>query len=151
MPAAAEHARINLSVKAVDPETGVSGEEAQASADKEPPSGGLYPRPLFKAKVNQPLVLEFFLTNTYPHGVLKDVTVRYFVVREEKAQQKTLPALNQVVVTQGRFTLNFKPQARVGAHVAFTVKTPGLYLLRVQTENTNSDHEHFSAIDLQVE
>ena len=37
------------------------------------------------------------------------------------------------------------------ARVSFTLKEPGVYLLRVQTANTKSDHEHFSAIDLQAE
>jgi hypothetical protein len=28
---------------------------------------------------------------------------------------------------------------------------PGIYLVRVDTVNTKSDHEHFAAMDLQVE
>ena len=34
----------------------------------------------------------------------------------------------------------------------FTVKidTPGVYLVRLETRNTQSDHEHFAAIDLIV-
>jgi hypothetical protein len=79
------------------------------------------------------------------------VTVRYFVVRADKAGQKNVPDLKKGTVTQGRFQMNFKPKCRVGARVTFAVKDPGVYLLRVQTANTNSDHEHFSAIDLQVE
>jgi hypothetical protein len=62
-----------------------------------------------------------------------------------------LPDLSKGVVTEGRFKSNFKPKCRVGARVAFTIKEPGIYLLRVDTSNTNSDHEHFSAIDVQVE
>ncbi len=30
------------------------------------------------------------------------------------------------------------------------IDTPGVYLIRVETRNTQSDHEHFSAIDLVV-
>ena len=55
------------------------------------------------------------------------------------------------MVTQGKFVVNFRPKSRVGARVAFTVRDPGVYLLRVDTLNTGSDHEHFSAIDLRVE
>ena len=62
----------------------------------------------------------------------------------------SVPDLDKAV-TKGSFTLNFKPKARVGARVAFKIKEPGFYLLRVHTTNTNSDHEHFSAIDLQIE
>jgi hypothetical protein len=62
-----------------------------------------------------------------------------------------VPDLREGVVTQGRFTLNYKPKCRVGARESFTIKEPGAYLLRVQTENTDSDHEHFAAIDILVE
>ena len=59
--------------------------------------------------------------------------------------------MDKNVVAMGQFHSNFKPKCRVGARVAFTVREPGVYLLRVDSFNTNSDHEHFSAIDLQVE
>jgi hypothetical protein len=146
-----EHARIDLRVLRIDPNTNLAQDEASAHADQEPPAGGVEPRPLFKAKAGEPLVLQFFLTNTYPHGENKDVTVRWYVVREEKARQKALPDHAKGTATEGQITMNFKPKCRVGARVVFTLKEPGLYLLRVETSNTHSDHEHFSAIDLQVE
>jgi len=149
-PARAEHADIDLRVMRVNPSTGQTIAETTASADTDPPQGGLHRRPLFQAKVDQPLVLQFFLTNKYPHGEKKAVRVRYFVVREEKARQKVVPDRSRGTVTEGCFTLNLKPKARVGARVAFKVRKPGIYLLRVQTENTDSDHEHFSAIDLEI-
>jgi hypothetical protein len=151
LTAGAEHASISLQVMSVDPVNGRTKEDATAGSDQEPPVGGHNPRPLFKAKVGEPLVLQFFYTNTYPHGLTKDVQIRYFVAREEKARQKPLPDLGKGVVTQGEFHLNFKPKARVGARVNFTIREPGIYLLRVDSANTNSDHEHFSAIDIQVE
>lgn len=151
LTARAEHANIDLRAIRVDPETGQDKEEAHAAADQEPPAGGRNPRPLFKVKVNEPLVLQFVLTNTYPHGEKKNVTVRYFVAPETKPRQKNLPDLHQKVVTQGQFTLDFKPKAKVGSRVAFRIKSPGYYLLRVETLNTDSDHEHFSAIDLKAE
>ncbi len=95
----AEHADIDLRAIRVDPATGQDKEEVHASADREPPQGGRNPRPLLKVKVNEPLVLQFLFVNTYPHGEKKDVTVRYFVVPETKAGQKTLPDLRQGVVT----------------------------------------------------
>lgn len=149
--ASAEHAKIDLCVLRAEPESGTTTDEATATADQEPPVGGVKARPLFKVKASEPLVLQFIFTNTYPHGEVKDVTVRYFVVREDKAGQKHLPDLEKGTVTQGRFKMNFKPKCRVGARVEFLIKTSGAYLIRVQTTNTNSDHEHFSAIDLLVE
>jgi hypothetical protein len=151
VPARTEHARIDLRVIRLEVKTGQAKDEVSASADREPPAGGLNPRPLFKAKSAEPLALQFLLTNTYPHGVKKGVTVRFFVARESRLRKKTLPDLTTGVVTQGEFTLDFKPGCRVGARVLFTIKQPGAYLIRVETLNTDSDHEHFSAIDLQVE
>ena len=147
----AEHANIKLRLLRVDVDTSKARDEADAVADEEPPAGGINPRPMFKAKANEPLLMQFILTNVYPHGELKDVTVRYFLVREDRAGQKSLPDLTKGAVTQGQFKVNLKPKARVGARVAFTIREPGVYLLRVDTLNTKSDHEHFSAIDVLVE
>ena len=53
-------------------------------------------------------------------------------------------------VTQGAATLDFKPKCRIGALLKFSIDTPGIYLVRVETRNTKRDHEHFAAIDLEV-
>ena len=151
LAARAEHAEIDLRVTALDAATGRVRDEAHAAADQQPPAGGVNPRPLFTARVNEPLALQFILTSTYPHGELKNVTVRYFVVREAKARQKAVPDLRDGTVTQGSFTCNLKPKGRVGARVRFTLPEAGIYLLRVETANTQSDHEHFSAIDVKAE
>ena len=153
LPAAvqAEHANINLRVFRVDAEGVKAKGEAAAVADEEPPAGGVIPRPVFQVKRGEPLVLQFILTNAYPHGELKDVTIRYYVVRAERLGQKKVPDLAAGTIAQGQFQINLKPKARVGARVAFTIPDSGVYLLRVETANTRSDHEHFSAIDVQVE
>ncbi len=151
LSARAEHARIDLKLIHLDPSSGAEGETVSATADQEPPAGGRNERPLAKVKAGEPLALQFFLTNTYPHGVKKDVTVRYYLVREEKRGQKRVPDLKKGTVTDGQFKMNFKPNCRVGSRVTFRIEEPGLYLLRVETLNTDSDHEHFSAIDVQVD
>jgi len=147
----AEHADIDLRLVHLDPNTGKDKEETTASADREPPEGGYNARPLANVKAGEPLALEFFLTNTYPHGVKKNVVVRYFVIREDKPRQKNTPDPAKGSITDGQFQMNFKPKCRVGARVNFRIKEPGYYLLRVETQNTDSDHEHFSAIDVKVE
>jgi hypothetical protein len=148
--ARAEHALIDLRVSRLDEKTGKTSDDVSASADREPPAGGHNPRSCFQAKPGEPLVLQFVLTNDYPHGEKKDVTVRYLVVQEEQLGQRARPSLDHGVVTQGKFRLNFKPRCRVGARAMFTLPAPGAYLLRVETENTDSDHEHFAAIDLRA-
>ncbi len=151
LPVRAEHANIDLTLTRQDPNTHAQLAQVSASADQDPPPGGHLPRPLLKVKAGEPLVFQFIFVNTYPHGEVKDVTVRYFVVPESAPRQKTLPDLTKNVVTQGSFQLNFKPKTRVGAQGTFTIPRPGVYLLRVQSQNTQSDHEHFAAIDIQVE
>jgi hypothetical protein len=151
LSACAEHAEIDLKLLCFAPGTGAEEAVATAHADQEPPAGGRNPRPLGKVKVGEALALEFFLTNTYPHGVKKDVTVRYYVVREEKRGQKNVPDLTEGVLTQGEFKMNFKPGCRVGSRTTFRIRKPGLYLLRIETLNTDSDHEHFAAIDVQAD
>ncbi len=49
------------------------------------------------------------------------------------------------------FEMDFKPGAKAGARTTFKVDAPGAYLIRVETKQTQSDHEHFAAIDLVVE
>jgi hypothetical protein len=143
-PAAwAEHATIKLQV------TGSDGRQ-ESFADQEPPPGGLKRRPRMTVKHGEPLVFEFLLTNSYPHKQIDGVTVRYFVVRTGVFGIKELPDLKTAAVTQGSVGMNFKPKCRVGARFNVRIDGPGIYLVRVDTQNTESDHEHFSAIDLEV-
>ena len=151
LAAPAEHAEIALRLARLDPATGQTMGEIVAAADEEPPAGGVKARPQFRAKPGEPLQVQFFFTNTYPHDVLKDVRIRYFVARIDKVGQKTLPDLEKGTVVQGQFQTNFKPKSRVGARAAFTVHEPGVYLLRVDSANTKSDHEHIAGIDLIIE
>jgi hypothetical protein len=155
----AEHARIDLRVIA-----GL-GKEASATSDTDPPAGGRNTPPVFKVKVNQPLVLQFFFTNTDPHHDVEQVQVRYYVVRVEKLGRKpaaslrdsngpekeSQPFLEPGVVTRGQFLMDFKPECKVGTRLKFQIPAPGIYSVRVGSVGTQSDHEHFSAIDLVVE
>jgi hypothetical protein len=141
--ARAEHATIRLQVTASD------GRQ-ESSADQEPPPGGLKKRPRLAVKRGEQLVFEFLLTNAYPHKQIDGVTVRYFVVRAGSFGAKELPNLKSGAVSEGNVVMNFKPKCRVGARFNVRVDEPGIYLVRVDTLNTESDHEHFSAIDLDV-
>jgi hypothetical protein len=143
-PAAwAEHATIKLQV------TGPDGRQ-ESFADQEPPPGGIKRRPRMTVKRGDPLIFEFLLTNAYPHKQIDGVTVRYFVVRTGTFGMKELPDLKNAAVTQGSVGMNFKPKCRVGARFNVRIDEPGIYLVRVDTQNTESDHEHFSALDLEV-
>jgi hypothetical protein len=141
--ARAEHAVIKLQV------VGADGKQ-ESFADQEPPAGGIKRRPRMVVKHGEPLVFEFVLTNAYPHKQIEGVVVRYFVVRTGAFGAKELPDLKQSAVTEGAVTMNFKPKCRVGARFNVRIDEPGIYLVRIDTQNTQSDHEHFSAIDLEV-
>jgi hypothetical protein len=158
----AEHARIDLSVTRPEGDD----EQATASSDEEPPAGGVNEPPVLHVKVNEPLVLQFIFTNIYPHKVVEGVTVRYYVVRVTELGRKPAPSsiqqrtdaddesqpyLDEGVVARGEFNMDFKPDCRVGTRLKFKLTEPGLYSARVESLNTQSDHEHFSAIDLVAE
>jgi hypothetical protein len=141
--ARAEHANIKLQIS-------TPRSRQESFADREPPVGGLNPRPQFSVKAGTPLVFEFLLTNEFPHETIEGVTVRYFVVRTSKLGAKEYPDPKDGAVALGTVNMNFKPHCRVGARFNLLIDEPGTYLIRVETQNTKSDHEHFSAIDLHV-
>jgi hypothetical protein len=144
LPAHAEHAKINLQV--------ASPRDQQAAfVDQTPPDWGKNPRPVVRARVGDPIRVEWVLTNVYPHKTLEDVVVHFFIARQEKAGQKELPDLRGDVVLETAFDMDFKPGGKAGQRNTVQVDAPGIYLVRVETRQTRSDHEHFAAIDLVVE
>ena len=143
--ASAEHFEIDLSI-----DTGK--EKIRSSADTYPPAEGHHPRPVCHAKKGEPLTFQFFLTSNFPHDTIKGVIVRYFIRPQRKVGQSEIPDASDDSVTEGRIVMDFKPNTgRVGIRQPVHVDKPGAYLVRVETANSDSDHEHFSAIDLVVE
>ena len=144
LPASAEHAKITLDVI-------VPGGQQTAFVDQTPPAWGKNPRPVIKAKVGESIKINWMLTNVYPHKTLENVVVHYFVVGVSKAGQKEPPDLSGDVVVESAFEMDFKPGAKAGQRSTLKIDKPGVYLIRIETRQTNSDHEHFSAIDLVIE
>jgi hypothetical protein len=140
----AEHFDIKLVA------AGPDGTSQQAFVDQSPPEGGLIPRPVLKVRAGDRITMQFIMTNVYPHGMATGAGVHYFVVRERELGQKPVPPLTGNVVTEGTFTFDLKPQARIGARQQLVLRQPGLYLLRVESQRTQRDHEHFAAMDVQV-
>ena len=118
--------------------------------DQTPPDWGKSPRPVLRAKVNEPIRIQYLLTNVYPHKTLENVVVHFFVARQSKVGQKELPDLKGDVVLESAFDMDFKPGGKAGQRTTLKIDTAGVYLIRVETRNTQSDHEHFSAVDLVV-
>lgn len=140
----AEHAKINLEV---------SGPRDQVAAyvDQTPPESGKNPRPVLKVRTGDPIRINWLLTNVYPHKTLENVVVHFYIAREAKVGQKELPDLSGDVVLESAFDMTFKPGTKAGQRHTLKIDQPGIYLMRLETKQTNSDHEHFSAIDLVVE
>jgi hypothetical protein len=142
----AEHAKITLDVSA-------SGGQQTAFVDQTPPASGKNPRPVLTVKAGDPIKVQFMLTNVYPHKTLENVVVHFFVARESKVGARDLPDLNAeaAVVVESAFEMDFKPGAKAGLKNTLRIPEPGVYLVRVETRQTQSDHEHFAAIDVVVE
>lgn len=145
-PARAEHAKINLEVVA-------KGSRETAFVDQTPPDSGKNPRPVVRARAGEPVKVQFLLTNIYPHKTLENVVVHFYVARQGKPGQKELPDLadDKAIVIESAFDMDFKPGSKAGIKATIKIDAPGCYLVRVETKQTQSDHEHFSAIDLVVE
>ncbi len=139
----AEHAKINLDVA-------VGRENVTAHVDQTPPEWGKNVRPVIKAKVNEPIRINYLFTNIYPHKTLENVVVHFFVVRQDKVGQKELPDMKGDVVIETAFDMDLKPRSKAGQRSTLRISTPGVYLVRIETGKTQSDHEHFAAIDLVV-
>lgn len=142
--ARAEHAKIRLDVS-------TPKDQQAAFVDQTPPASGKNPRPVLRARVNDPIRVQWMLTNVYPHKTLENVVVHFFVAREEKVGQKDLPDLSGDVILESAFDMDFKPGSKAGQRTTLRIDTPGVYLVRIETRQTQSDHEHFSAIDLVIE
>ncbi len=141
-----EHAKITLDVIA-------NKETTTAYVDQTPPDHGKNPRPVVKVKAGEPIKINWLLTNVYPHKTLENVVVHFYVARQQKVGQKPTPDLGVEanVVMESAFEMDFKPGAKAGARNTLKIDQPGVYLIRVESKQTQSDHEHFAAIDLVVE
>ncbi len=139
-----EHAKMTLDVES-------GGKTQTAFVDQTPPESGKNPRPVLKAKAGAPIKILWVVTNAYPHKTLENVVVHAFVARQEMAGQKALPELRDDVVLESAFDMDFKPGAKAGQRLTLKINAPGAYLVRVETKQTGSDHEHFAAIDLVIE
>ena len=80
-------------------------------------------------------------------------TVHFFVVKEDQVAQKPVPdPAGPAGIVDNSLVMDFAPNGVASGTLRFKVTDSGNYLVRVQSENTAAehDHEHFSAIDLQV-
>ena len=139
----AEHAKVELTIES-------QGKQVTSFVDQTPPEIGKSPRPVLEVKAGEPIRVQWFFQNVYPNKTLKDVVMHFYVARSEKVGQKDLPDTTGDVELETAFDMDFKPGAKAGARTRFVIDKPGVYMVRVESRQTQSDHEHFAAIDLVV-
>ena len=71
-----------------------------------------------------------FVRSEYPHGVLKDVGVHFFVVREAAIGQKPAPDLKAGKWMESRLVMDFLSDHAARGSVQLTAHTAGAYLVR---------------------
>ncbi len=160
-PADAEHFDILLRVEASANEVnGASGKDNRQSSigeafmDTTPPLGGVNKRPVVRTQAGQMVRVTWRLKSNFPHGTMKAVTIHFFVVKEAEIGQKPVPdPAGEGGILESSSVMDFAPKSTMSGNARFKAPAKGNYLIRVQSEDTHEDHdhEHFSAIDLQVE
>ena len=146
-PARAEHFDMFLAL------TSESGVEARAGWDTFPPIGGVNERSVLQVQVGEAITAEWLMRSAYPHGVMPQVQVHFYVVREQMVGQKQPPLKSVPRVVESSFKMDFIPDFATKGVLVFVVDKPGVYLARMESLETlgKHGHEHFSAIDLVVE
>ena len=142
--ARAEHFKIELTVKSAQ-------DAPTAHCDTDPPPQGSNPRPICHAKCGEELVLQFFFSSNFPHAAIKNVRVCYYIAPIKEAGKQAMPEAGKPRLLEGTFDMDFKPDTgKVGLRQRLHIDQPGVYLVRVESQHSDSDHEHFAALELVV-
>jgi hypothetical protein len=129
----------------------VEGNPARASTDTVPPAGGTKARPLLRVPLHETVRLRWSVKNASPGKKLARLLVHLFVVRESKAGQKEVPDPAQGSVWESALATALEPGKQTRGVVEIPIDEAGIYLARVESQFTEQDHEHFAALDLQVQ
>jgi hypothetical protein len=111
-------------------------------------------RGVFKAAAGKTLTVKYTVSSTAGKAVAKDVLVHLFAVKIDKVGQTTIPPLNKDVAAESALTMDFKPKDKAVGELSFTIDTPGVYLLRLETQGAArgvDGHEHVAALDVVIE
>jgi hypothetical protein len=145
-PLLAGHFTIDLKVEAagasrtVHAQTAILGGKPQS-------------RPSLEGAAGKPIAIHWALINANTREAFKDVLVHFFVVKEEKAGQPTVPKLDKHVEVESALTMDFKPGDKAQGEQTFQIDRPGVYLVRLETVGAavgGDGHEHFAALDLVI-
>src|SRR3954454_19252799 len=143
--AAAEPFAIDLEVR--------SGKASKtAHAESAAPGAKPKERGVLAVKAGDQVTVTWKLSSTDPKATLKDVTVHFFAVKEERAGQRAVPKLTKGVVAESALSMDFGPKDKNEGALTFTSDEPGCYLFRLETIGATAGpagHEDFAACDVQ--
>jgi hypothetical protein len=114
---------------------------------------GVNPRPVVPARAGQEIRAKWSMRSEFPHGVMRGVTVHFFVTPEQEAGQKTRPPATAPHLVDTAFRMDYRPDYAAQGELRFRIPKRGVYLVFLTSEGTDKGHghEHFSAIDLKVD
>jgi hypothetical protein len=142
--AAAEPFAIDLEVRSGKASTTAHAESAAPGAERRE-------RDILAVKAGDPVTVKWKLRSTDPKATVKDVTVHFFAVKEERAGQRAVPKLAKGVVAECALSMDFGPKDKNEGALTFTSDEPGCYLLRLETIGATAGpagHEDFAACDV---
>jgi hypothetical protein len=134
-------------------EVNVDGLRKKCGADISAPGVKAKPREALDVPVGKQITVKWTATHTGTDEALKDVVIHFFVVKEEKAGQATIPKLDRDVLAESALTMDFKPRDKQTGELTFQIDARGVYLLRVESLGAVvgiGGHEDFAALDLIV-
>jgi hypothetical protein len=145
--ASAHHFTIDLKVHAAKA-------RQTASAEAAAPGVKSKPRAVLRVRARTPITARWTLTSADPKTTYKDVLVHFFAVKIDKLGQAIVPKLTKGVAAESALTMDFGPKDATKGELTFTIDTPGVYLLRLETIGAAGmgpdAHEHFAALDVVV-
>jgi hypothetical protein len=145
VPAAlASHLAVQLTVEA-------GGRRVQAETDTFPPPGGRKPRPVLKAHSGDTIRLRWSVKNPDRSKKIEKLLIHLAIVPEAQVGQKEVPDLRKDAVWQTAIATALEPNHDTHGEIELPVSERGVYLIRVESGFTERDHEHFAAVDLQIE
>ena len=144
--AAAEPFAIDLEVR--------SGKARKtAHAESAAPGARQKGRDVLEVKAGAPVTVKWKLSSTDRKATVKDVTVHFFAVKQDRPGQQAVPKLDKGVIAESALSMDFGPKDKNEGTLSFTIDEPGCYLFRLETIGATAGpagHENFAALDVKV-
>ncbi len=117
--------------------------------EEQPSSSKPRPRSVFTTTPKETLKISWSATNTTKQTTFQDVLIHCVLVAEKEAGQLGVPSLKDPE-QESAVTLDFKPGDVAKGEFSIKLAKPGVYLLRLETQNVlgKHDHDYYAELDL---